>query len=311
LQLLSVNTGRQRDIAYRGATFRTGIFKTAVAGRVMLHKEQVEGDEQADRRVHGGPDMAAYAYPYAHYAFWQEQLGRPSLPYGQFGENLTIDGLTEEGVHIGDVLRIGSALLQVSEPRIPCFKLVARMEAGADFSARFHKSRKLGFYLRVLETGEIGAGDAVERVSIAAHSPTVAEFIEVSQFDNRNLARLKRVQAAEGLSAKWIATLQKHIDRAEQNARPAITSTATGTEIVFARSGRTVHWDDEARHLLGLAERAGLQPGFGCRSGSCRTCLCTVLEGAIEYTEPVEPSGPGTVLLCSARPAGGRLVLDL
>ena len=311
MRVVSVNTSPIREILYRGTSFRTGIFKTAVAGPVRLFTDHVEGDEQADRRVHGGVDMAAYAYPIEHDAFWQQEIARPALPFGQFGENLTISGLTEENARIGDILKLGSATVQVSEPRIPCFKLVARMEAGVDFSARFHKSRKLGFYLRVLEEGEVAAGDAISVVEVAEGSPTVAEFIAVSQFATRDLDALTRIQRARGLSAKWIATLQKHIDRAAPNAPAPAAAAPPGEEVVFAKSGLTVRWDDEARHLLGLAERAGLNPGFGCRSGSCGTCVCTILAGEVEYTEPVEPSAAGTVLLCSARPRGGRLVLDL
>ena len=311
MHLVSVNVAKPRQILYRGAEFMTGIFKEPVSGPVPLHKDHVEGDEQADRRVHGGVDMAAYAYPIEHYAFWQKELERPSLPYGQFGENLTISGLTEERVRIGDILALGGAVVQVSEPRIPCFKLVVRMEAGSDFSARFHKSRRLGFYLRVLKEGMIGAGDTLSLVEAATGSPTVAEFIEVSQFDNQNLTRLKYIQAARDLSAKWKATLQKHIDRAERRLSPVKPASVQGSEVVFAQSGISVPWNEEARHLLGLAERAGLGPAFGCRSGSCHTCVATVIEGEVEYTEPVEPSDAGTVLLCSARPRGGRLVLDL
>jgi MOSC domain-containing protein YiiM len=117
-------------------------------------------------------------------------------------------------VRIGDILRVGEALLQVSEPRIPCFKLVMRMEAGADFAARFLKSGRLGYYLRVIEEGGVAAGDAVSFVEQAPESPTMAEFIRVSQFETHDLAALRRIQPARGLSAKWGAVLQKHIDRA-------------------------------------------------------------------------------------------------
>lgn len=296
MRVVSVNTSPARDILYRGASFRTGIFKAAVAGPVRLFKDHVEGDEQADRRVHGGVDMAAYAYPIEHYAFWQQEIARPEMPFGQFGENLTISGLTEDTVRIGDILKLGSATVQVSEPRIPCFKLVARMEAGVNFSARFHKSRKLGFYLRVLEEGEVGAGDAITVIEVAEASPTVAEFIAVSQFATRDIEALRRIQRARGLSAKWIATLQKHIDRAAPRAAVPAVASVPGEEVVFAKSGITVRWDGEARHLLGLAERAGLNPGFGCRSGSCQTCICAVLEGEIGSSRA--PPGPCS---CAAR----------
>ncbi len=157
MKVVSVNLGRPRTIVWQGRKVRTGIFKEPVAGKVDLGTLNLEGDGQADLRVHGGVDKAVYAYPVEHYPTWSAELGR-SLPYGQFGENLTLEGLTEDEARIGDRYRIGSALLEVSQPRVPCFKLGIRMEDDA-FPQRFLESLRSGFYLRVAAPGTLEAGD--------------------------------------------------------------------------------------------------------------------------------------------------------
>ncbi len=134
MKLLSVNVSLPKDIPYQGKIVTTCIFKEPVHGRVMVRRLNVDGDDQADRRVHGvGFDMAVYFYSVEHYAFWERELSRDVLPYGQFGENFTVEGPSEETVRIGDVLGVGGALLQVTQPRIPCYKLAIRMEEGPDF----------------------------------------------------------------------------------------------------------------------------------------------------------------------------------
>jgi MOSC domain-containing protein YiiM len=216
MQLLAISVGRPRAVRHGHRRVRTGIFKTPVAGRVSIHTLGVEGDGQADLRVHGGVDMAVYAYPVEHYPFWEKELGRQGLAHGQFGENLTVSGLTEDAVRVGDIYRMGKALLQVSQPRIPCYKLGMRMDAGPDFPQRFLRSRRLGFYLRVLEEGEVGAGDPIELVDRDDGSVCIAEFIEVSQFNADDTAGLERALASRGLSEAWRRRLEKMLD----NARP-------------------------------------------------------------------------------------------
>ena len=163
--------------------------------------------------------MAVYAYPVEHYAFWERGLGRPSLPHGQFGENLTVRGLTEDSVRVGDVYRVGSALLQVTQPRIPCFKLVHRMDAGPEFAKRFLESRRMGFYFRVLEEGELGSGDAIELADRDPDSVTIAEFIEITQFQTHDAAGLRRLLASRDLSTGpkgWREHLEKMLEKAER-----------------------------------------------------------------------------------------------
>ncbi len=191
MKLLSVNLAMPRAVDYKGRSVMTGIYKEPVAGPVQLHHEGLEGDGQADLKVHGGPDKAAYAYPIEHYAWWQEQLGRGPFPHGQFGETLTVQGLLEHELGIGDRLRIGGALLQVSQPRTPCFKLGIKMSL-EDFPRRFQDSGRVGFYLRVLEPGPVCPGDGIEIVS--RHEPwhSVQELWRWSHLErnNRDAARI-------------------------------------------------------------------------------------------------------------------------
>ena len=157
----SVNVALPR--ALPGTGIVTGIVKEPVSGRVTVSATNLAGDRQADLAVHGGVDKAVYAYPLEHYAHWTAALGRDDLSPGWFGENLTTEGLLEDDVLVGDALRIGSTLLEVSHPRVPCFKLAARMGDPA-FAKPFLRSGRVGFYLRVLEEGELGAGDPIVRV---------------------------------------------------------------------------------------------------------------------------------------------------
>ena len=163
MKLLSVNVGTPRSIEHRGRTVRTAIFKEPVHVRVRVGRLNLEGDRQADLTVHGGPDKAVYAYDLSGYEHWRRELSR-ELPYGQFGENLTVEGMPETEVSIGDVYRIGTALLQVTQPRSPCGKLIMKMGL-PHFAKDFLASGRTGFYLRVLEEGELNAGDAIELVS--------------------------------------------------------------------------------------------------------------------------------------------------
>lgn len=165
--ILSVNVGRPREVTWRDRTVRSGIWKTPTQGRVALRGANLAGDDQADRRVHGGPDKAVYAYAAEDYRWWSEQLG-VELPPASFGENLTTTGLDLDQAVVGETWRAGSALLQVTQPRIPCYKLGIRM--GDDtFPERFADARRPGVYLRILQEGDLGPDDRVEVVSRPPH----------------------------------------------------------------------------------------------------------------------------------------------
>ncbi|MGH9317991.1 MAG: MOSC domain-containing protein [Thermoanaerobaculia bacterium] len=185
-RLLSVNLAVPRTFESRGRVVPTGIFKQPAAGRVRLRELSLEGDIQADRRYHGGAEKAVYLYPSEHYPYWKRFLGRDLLA-GFFGENFTTEGFREDTVHIGDTFRVGTAVVQVTQPRSPCFKLGLKV-GSARFIKSFLESRRLGFYLRVLQEGVVGAGDPIERVEIAPGRITVAERIRKIYFEPKNLS---------------------------------------------------------------------------------------------------------------------------
>jgi MOSC domain-containing protein YiiM len=202
MQLISVNVGVPRDVTWQRRTVTTGIFKAPVPGRVPLRRLNLDGDRQADLRVHGGEHKAVYAYPHEHYAWWQRELGCDGFGYGQFGENFTLSGLLEDEVCIGDVFQIGSARVQVSQPRSPCFKLDLRMGIEG-FLARFSASGRIGFYLRVLHEGEVGAGDPITRLARDPGGMSVREIYRLRYGGVRNRDRIERAIVLAALTPSW------------------------------------------------------------------------------------------------------------
>ena len=174
MTLISVNVGKPRDVMSRGRRVRTGIFKSPVAGRVIVRRLNLDGDAQADLRVHGGQNKAVYVYPSEHYAFWRQDLPDIAFSWGMFGENLTTEGLVESDVRVGDHLTIGSAEFAVTRPRMPCFKLALRL-GRPDMVKRFLHSGRTGWYLAVVREGELGAGDTVTHTPAATGSATIAD----------------------------------------------------------------------------------------------------------------------------------------
>ena len=164
MKLISIQIGRPRKKRWRGMTVTTGIFKEPVNGRIMARRNNLEGDGQADLTVHGGWDKAVYVYPSEHYAYWRQELPGVPLPYGSFGENFTTEGLDESNVHIGDRFRVGGAVVEVTQPRMPCYKLGIRFKR-PDMPKRFHASGRCGFYLAVVQEGQVQAGDTFERIA--------------------------------------------------------------------------------------------------------------------------------------------------
>lgn len=178
MKLISVCVGLPRQVSWKGKPVTTAIFKQPVSERVMMRSLSIEGDQQADLTVHGGTDKAVYAYPAEHYPYWQQQLPNEALPWGAFGENLTIEGLLETTVNIGDRFRIGSAEVMVTQPRFPCFKLNLKFGRD-DMVKRFLHSRLSGIYLSVVQEGEIGIGDAIELSHRDEHNVTVADIVQI------------------------------------------------------------------------------------------------------------------------------------
>ena len=210
MRLISVNVGLPRPVPYQDGIVSTGIYKEPVAGPVWVRRLNLDGDGQADLKVHGGEHKAVYAYPLEHYAFWSRELGRNDLGYGQFGENLTVEGLLEEQVNIGDVYRIGKALLQVSQPRSPCFKLGIRM-GDAGFVARFAAANRTGFYLRVLEEGRVAAGDAIVLAERAKDSVSVSGAFCLRHGAGGTRAEYERAARVSAFSPGWRMAFEKRL----------------------------------------------------------------------------------------------------
>ncbi|MBW4553929.1 MAG: MOSC domain-containing protein [Aphanocapsa sp. GSE-SYN-MK-11-07L] len=210
MKLISVCVGLPREVIWKGKPVTTGIFKQPVAGRVMMRSLNLDGDQQADLTVHGGIEKAIYAYPKEHYPYWQQELPNQALPWGAFGENLTIEGLLETTVNIGDRLRIGTAEVMVTQPRFPCFKLNLKFGRD-DMVKRFLNSQLSGIYFSVVQEGEVGAGDAIEQISRDQNNITVADIVKiyVRKADDDLVRRALQVPA---LAADLKTHFQQHLN---------------------------------------------------------------------------------------------------
>jgi MOSC domain-containing protein YiiM len=202
MRVVSVNVSMPLDVFAPDGVVRTGIFKQPVAGPVTVRTLNLDGDGQADLENHGGVDKAVYAYPAEHYGIWAERLKRSPFPYGQFGENLTVAGMVETDVHIGDVYRVGGALLQVAQPRAPCYKLALKM-GRPWFPREFLRSGRVGFYLRVLAEGPVQAGDAIERVEREPEILTVREASRLRYLDPEDVEGARRALRVRALPRRW------------------------------------------------------------------------------------------------------------
>jgi MOSC domain-containing protein YiiM len=202
VKLISLNVARPRLAVYKGMTLNTGIFKKPVSGRVMLRTLNLDGDRQADLSVHGGPYKAVYAYPSEHYEYWRGELPGIDLPWGAFGENFTTQGLAEVDVQIGDVLKVGSAVVMVRQPRMPCYKLAAKFQRD-DIVERFLASGRNGFYFSVEQEGEVGQGDSIEFVARNQDGISIIEMNQLFVRDKYNRALLQKAIATAALPESW------------------------------------------------------------------------------------------------------------
>jgi MOSC domain-containing protein YiiM len=202
MRVLSVNVGLPREVKWRSEAVETAILKAPVSGPVAVTRLNLAGDRQADLSVHGGADKAVYAYPGEHYAYWREELPGVPLPWGAFGENLTIEGLAETELRVGDVLRIGTAEFVITQPRLPCFKLNARFQR-PDMVKRFLRSGRTGFYLAVLKEGQLSAGDSIEVVPAEPWAIGVTEVatLYTNKGDGGDL--LQRALRTPALPESW------------------------------------------------------------------------------------------------------------
>lgn len=219
MKLLAVSVGKPKEVSYvdrkgREKSTTTGIFKTPIDARVMLRRTNLDGDGQADLDAHGGPDKAVYVYTTENYAFWAQELGRGDFATaGQFGENFTVEGMTDELVCVGDRFRIGGALVEVTQPRVPCFKLGILM--GIDnFQKQFAEKCRTGFYLRVIEEGEVGAGDAIEGAGEGPVRMTIHDMMHLLYFEPDNVEGARKALEIEALSPGWRGSFEERVAKA-------------------------------------------------------------------------------------------------
>src|SRR3954454_4173950 len=201
-RLLSVNVGLPRDIAWQGKTVHTGIWKAPVEGPRMVRRLNVDGDGQGDLNGHGGERRAVFVYQMDSYRYWQSHLGRNDFTHGQFGENLTVDGLSDAEVCIGDRYRIGGALFEVTQPRVTCYRVGIRMDDPA-MPSRLVAHHRPGFYFRVLEEGPVQAGDAIVKVADGPERLSVADADALLYLPNKSRELLERALRVPALSEGW------------------------------------------------------------------------------------------------------------
>jgi MOSC domain-containing protein YiiM len=208
MKVISINVGLPKDILIGDTMVPTGIFKKPVAGVIRVRSLNLDGDRQADLKVHGGIDKAVYVYPSEHYSFWKRELQQDALDWGAFGENVTSEGLSEDAVSIGDELGIGTAVFQVTQPRLPCFKLAAKFER-EDIIKTLLRSRRTGFYLKVLAEGFMEAGQAIHLLTRDPQHVTIRELTDLYVNKTPRRTEVERVLSVEALAASW----REHFDK--------------------------------------------------------------------------------------------------
>jgi ferredoxin-NADP reductase/MOSC domain-containing protein YiiM/ferredoxin len=240
-RLLSVNVGMPRDVEWERRIVHTAVWKEPVDGRRMVRRLNVDGDGQGDLAGHGGVNRAVFVYQIESYRYWEDVLGRDDFAYGQFGENFTVEGLADAEVCIGDRYRIGSALFEVSQPRVTCYRVGIRMREPR-MPSLLVAHRRPGFYLRVLEEGEVGAGDAIERVEHGPEAMTVAEvdgLLYLPGHARRDLLRALRIPA---LSEGWQGSFRELLEQTADSvtAEPAWTGMRQMRVVAIDRESTTV-----------------------------------------------------------------------
>jgi MOSC domain-containing protein YiiM len=215
-KILSVNVSLPKDVDFEGQKVTTGIFKEPVKGRIMLRTLNIDGDKQADLTVHGGPDKAVYAYSVEHYEYWRKVYPNIEMPHGMFGENFTVEGLMESEVNIGDVFQMGSSKVIATQPRMPCYKLGVKFGC-MDVLKKFLASGRSGIYFKVLEEGEVGAGDTIEQIGKDPNQITIINIVRLYTSDKEDIKTMRRAVKVEALPEGWKHYFLEQIKRIEKN----------------------------------------------------------------------------------------------
>ena len=287
-RLLSVNVGLPRDVAWQGKTVRTAIWKTPVEGQRTVRRLNIDADGQGDLAGHGGEHRAVFVYQIDSYRYWQDQLGRNDFTYGQFGENFTVEGLSDAEVCIGDRYRIGGALFEVTQPRVTCYRVGIRMNE-PQMAALLVARGRPGFYFRVLEEGEVGAGDEIALVASGPERMSVLEINALLYMPGHPRSQLERALRIPALSAGWRGSFEALLTQ--------------------ERSG------DATTGNAGLTAASGLPPAWrGFRpfrvSRKVRESV-DVISLVLEPTDgrPIAAALPGRFIVLRLEPASGAPVL--
>ena len=254
-RLLSVNVGLPRDIEWKGRTVHTGIWKNPVRGRCRVSRLNLDGDGQGDLAGHGGEHRAVLVYQIDSYRYWERQLGRKDFAFGQFGENFTVEGLSDDEVCIGDRYRIGSALFEVTQPRVTCYRVGIRMDEPR-MAALLVEHHRPGFYFRVLEVGEVAAGDEIVKVSDGPERMSVAEADALLYLSGHSRAQLERALRIPALPAGWRssfqALLQQGPNESQAKGNPGLSVVSPPPAWTGFRPMRVLRIDRESVSVFSL-----------------------------------------------------------
>ena len=212
MKIVSLNVGLPKLVIHNGEPVSTGIFKEPVTGPVVLRTLNLEGDRQSDLSVHGGPYKAVYGYPSEHYDYWKHELPDTELPWGMFGENFTTTGLYESELGIGDKFRVGSAVLRVTQPRMPCYKLGIRF-GRSDILRRFLASGRTGFYFAVAQEGTVAAGDEIELLERNNDALKISDITRLYVEEKHNVDLLRRAVSLDALPQSWRDYFQRELEK--------------------------------------------------------------------------------------------------
>jgi ferredoxin-NADP reductase/MOSC domain-containing protein YiiM/ferredoxin len=250
--VLSVNVGLPHDVAWQGKTIRTAIWKRPVPGRVFAARLNLAGDAQADLSGHGGEQRAVMVYQLASYRYWESYLGRTDFVYGKFGENLTVEGLADDEVCIGDRFRIGSAIFEVSQPRVTCYKVGLRLNC-SEIPALLVSHRRPGFYFRVIQEGEVGAGDRIEKIANGPEQMTIAEIDALLYSAQHPIEALQRAMRISALSPGWQSSMRALLNAEEkgENIGNASLSPTAATQLSW-RGFRSLKVIDSREESVGV-----------------------------------------------------------
>src|SRR6202050_937115 len=255
-RLLSVNVGLPRDVTWNGKTVRTAVWKSPVTGRRMVRTLDIDGDAQADLAGHGGEQRAVFVYQMDSYHYWERILGRSDFTFGQFGENFTVEGLPDAEVFIGDRYRIGDALFEVTQPRVTCYRVGIRMDE-PQMAALLVSSHRPGFYMRVLEEGEVGSGDEIVKIADGPEPVTVAEIDALLYLPGHSHEQLERSLRIPALSPGWKSSFKALLEQETNQAttgNAGLTGAATPAPAWRGfRSVRVARVERESTNVISLS----------------------------------------------------------